>query len=587
MIHKIYSNLPTFKELHFHQGLNVILADKSPGATEKQTRNGAGKSSLIELIHFLMGANLDPSSLWRTDALSQYSFGMEFDLGQARAQVERSGDTSSKVFIQQANPENWPIKPSRDRSSGALFISNTNWRIVLGRLMFGLMGDEEGIQASKFGPTFRSLLSYFVRRQSAGGFISPIKQSIQQQAWDQQVAISYLLGLDWTIPQKWQCVHEKEKTLKELKKAAAGGVFGDLIGTSAELRTRLTLSEERSRQLKEQISKFQVLPEYRSLEKEASQLTRNLGVLADENTIDRQLLDELQQSLNHEVNSSVNNLERLYEEAGVVLPEAVMRRFEDVRLFHESIIENRRSYLGNELEQAKRQIRTREEQTARINERLAQIMAILQSHGALDQFAKLQSELAKREAETESIRQQFATAEQLEGLKSELEVERRQLELRLRQDYREQEGILRHAILAFEEISGALYEKAGSLTIDASLNGPQFDVTIHGQKSKGISNMQIFCFDMMLMRLWAERGMGPGFLVHDSHIFDGVDERQVAKALQIGERTARDLNFQYIVTMNSDAVPHDFSDDFDLKEYTLPIHLTDATEDGGLFGVRF
>ena len=223
------------------------------------------------------------------------------------------------------------------------------------------------------------------------------KQSIQQQAWDQQVAISYLLGLDWAIPQQWQYVHEKEKTLKEIKRAAVGGVFGDIIGASAELRTRLTLSEERSRQLKEQISKFQVLPEYRSLEKEASQLTRDLGVLADENTIDRQLLDELQQSLNHEVDSSVNNLERLYEEAGVVLPEAVVRRFEDVRLFHESIIENRRSYLGNELEQAKRRIKTREEQTARINERLAQIMAILQSHGALDQFAKLQSELAKRE----------------------------------------------------------------------------------------------------------------------------------------------------------------------------------------------
>ena len=99
--------------------------------------------------------------------------------------------------------------------------------------------------------------------------------------------------------------------------------------------------------------------------------------------------------------------------------------------------------------------------------------------------------------------------------------------------------------------------------------------------------MQIFCFDMMLMRLWAERGMGPGFLVHDSHIFDGVDERQVAKALQIGERAARDLNFQYIVTMNSDAVPHEPPDKFDLSEYTLPVRLTDATEDGGLFGMRF
>jgi len=587
VIYRIYSNLPTFKELQFHQGLNVILADKSPGATEKQTRNGAGKSSLIELIHFLTGANPDPSSLWRTDALSQYSFGMEFDLGQARTQVERSGDTANKVIIREAHSENWPIKPYRDKSSEALVTSNTNWRTVLGKLMFDLMEGDEGAQASKFGPTFRSLFSYFVRRQSTGGFLSPIKQSAHQQLWDQQVAISYLLGLDWTIPQQWQKVRERERTLKELKKAAAGGTFGALIGTSAELRTKLTLSEERSRQLKEQISNFQVLPEYRNLENEASQLTSELGILADGNTIDRQLLSELQQALNHEVDSSVNDLERLYEEAGITLPEAIIHRFEDVRLFHESIIENRRSYLGNEVETAKRRIDAREEQMTKINDRLAKVMTILQSHGALDQFTQLQSELAKREAETETIRQQFAAAEQLEGLKSELEVERRQLELRLRQDYREQEGVLRHAILAFEDISGALYEKAGSLTIDASLNGPQFEVTIHGQKSKGISNMQIFCFDMMLMRLCAERGIGPGFLVHDSHIFDGVDERQVAKALQIGEKAARDLNFQYIVTMNSDAVPHELPDKFDLREYILPIRLTDATEDGGLFGVRF
>lgn len=562
------------------------MADKSPGATEKQTRNGAGKSSLIELIYFLTGAIPDSSSIWRTDALSQYSFGMKFDLNQARTQIERSGDTSSKVIIQEANPGNWPIKPHHDKSSEALVISNAHWRTVLGKLMFDLMEGDEGAQASKFSPTFRSLFSYFVRRQSAGGLLSPIKQSTQQLQWDQQVAISYLLGLDWTIPQQWQHIREKERTLKELKKAAVGGTFGDLIGTSAELRTKLTLSEERSRQLKEQISNFQFLPEYHNLENEASQLTRELGSLADGNTIDRQLLSKLQQSLNHEVGSSVNDLERLYEEAGVILPEAIIHRFEDVRAFHESIIENRKSYLGNELEEAKRRIEAREEQMTKINDRLAQVMAILQSHGALDQFTKLQSELAKREAETESIRQQFAAAEQLEGLKSELEVERRQLELRLRQDYREQEGILRHAILAFEDISGALYEKAGSLTIDASLNGPLFDVTIHGQNSKGISNMQIFCFDMMLMRLWAERDMGPGFLVHDSHIFDGVDERQVAKALQIGERAARDLNFQYIVTMNSDAIPHESPDKFDLREYILPLHLTDATEDGGLFGIR-
>jgi uncharacterized protein YydD (DUF2326 family) len=589
VIYRIYSNMPTFKEFQFHQGLNLILADKSPGATERQTRNGAGKSSLTELIHFLMGANLDKSSLFRIPALSQHFFGIYFDLGQTKTQVERSADASNKVIIQRVNAGSWLTALTKDKlfESESEVILNSQWRVVLGSLMFGLKESDEGIQASKFGPTFRSLFSYFVRRQSAGGFISPIKNSIQQQTWDEQVAISYLLGLDWTIPQQWQQVREKEKTLKELRKAISEGTFGAIVGSSAELRTRLTLSEERSRQLREHVSSFQVLPEYRNLEIEASQLTREMGTLADENTIDHQLLSELQEAFSYEVDPSVNDLSRLYQEAGVILSESVVRRFEDVKQFHESIIENRRSYLNSEVMAAERRIKAREESMTTLNNRRATIMGILQSHGALDQFAKLQSELAAQEAKTEAIRQQFAAVEQLEGQRSELEFERRQLERRLRQDYHEQEETLRHAILVFEKFSSALYEEAGNLTIDASTNGPQFDVTIRGEKSKGISNMQIFCFDMMLMQICTERHIGPGFLVHDSHLFDGVDERQVAKALQLGERAARDLNFQYIVTMNSDAVPYEFPEKFDLSKHILPVRLTDETEEGGLFGVRF
>jgi len=143
------------------------------------------------------------------------------------------------------------------------------------------------------------------------------------------------------------------------------------------------------------------------------------------------------------------------------------------------------------------------------------------------------------------------------------------------------------AILAFEEVSETLYEVAGNLVIDTSLNGPQFEVKIQGKRSGGISNMQIFCFDMMLMKLCADRGIGPGFLFHDSHLFDGVDERQVAKALQIGADNAQALAFQYIVTMNQDAVPSKFSSGFDFEKCVLPTHLTDAREDGGLFGMRF
>lgn len=585
MIHHIDSDMPTFKNLQFRQGLNILLADKSPGATDKQTRNGAGKSSLIELINFLLGAN--PDSIF-TKALRQYSFSMELDLGKARRQVSRSGKAPETITIQGTNTEDWPIKADMQSLFGELYspvpLSNNEWKIVLGKIMLDL---PEKSQFAKFTPTFRSLFSYFVRRKSAGGFFSPIKQNNQQQIWDQQVSISYLLGLDWTIPQQWQYVREREKSLRELKKAAQEGTLDGFIGNTAELRTSLMLAENRFFELREHIANYQILPEYHNLEQEANQLTQELGTLADENTMDRLLLSELQEALSQEAEPDRTDLERLYEEAGVVLPNTALRRFEEVRLFHESIIANRRSYLANEVTAASERIRMRDQRMAIINTRLARIMATLRSHGALDQFTKLQSELATQEAKTELLRQRFAAAERLESERNELEFERNQLEVRLRQDYHEQAEVLRNAILTFGKFSSALYENPGNLTISASPNGPQFDVTIGGEKSGGINNMQIFCFDMMLMQLCAERQTGPGFLVHDSHLFDGVDERQVAKALQIGEEAARNLNFQYIVTMNSDAIPQELPGDFNLNEYILPIRLTDATENGGLFGIRF
>lgn len=43
----------------------------------------------------------------------------------------------------------------------------------------------------------------------------------------------------------------------------------------------------------------------------------------------------------------------------------------------------------------------------------------------------------------------------------------------------------------------------------------------------------------------------------------------------------------FLITMNEDALPVELPQDFDLEQYNVPIRLTDATEDGGLFGIRF
>ncbi|MBC6443042.1 MAG: DUF2326 domain-containing protein [Rhodobacteraceae bacterium] len=593
MIHSVTSDLETFKTLTFGPGLNIILADKTAESTDRQTRNGAGKSSFVELIHFIYGANAGPKSIFRSAELGPHTFEAKGDIGGHVVTVSRSGAKPSEIRIQGAT-EHWPVRPKLDRKTGDLIpsqtnyliLSQTNWRQVLGALLFDLRASEEA--RGRFGPTFRSLFPYFARRQNSNAFTQPARQSGDQPNWNQQVAISYLLGLDANIPQRFQEARDQEKALKELRKAAEQGSLGNFYGSAAQFRTRLTVVQDKVDRLRKQIATFNVVPEYTALEEEASDITRTISIVNNDNLIDREFVTQLTAALESEAPPALTNVEKLYNEAGVVLPGTVGKRFEDVFEFHKAIVSNRRAHLTGEIEAAQKRIKEREATRTGQDRRRREIMGILQSGGALEHYTRMQEELGRTEAEAEALRQKLDTARKIESTRTQLKGERVRLRQALQSDHQERSTIVKEATLVFENLSNALYEKAESLIIGDSDNGPTFDVNIDSHRSKGISNMQIFCFDVMLAELATKRGLGPGFLIHDSHLFDGVDERQVAKALQLGASRAARVGFQYIVTPNSDALPKDgFQDDFDVWQHVNPTRLTDKDESGGLFGLHF
>lgn len=586
MIRRFGSDLASFKTLTFKPGLNILLADKSEGANDRQSRNGAGKTSFIELVHFLFGADARKEGIFRSDALTAWTFDVAVDIAEDTISAVRSGAKPSRIMVN-GPVEKWPIPPQFDSGAGLFELSNENWKANLGQLWFGLpisAGDE----SERYQPSFRSLFSYFVRRQNSGGFQQPMQHSGMQQAWDQQVSICYLLGLDWSIPGRFQELRAQEKVAQELRKAARSGDLGRFFGKAADLRTKLTIAEARAARLRQQLETFEVVPEYKALEREANELTREIDGMNVENVIDGDLLQQLRASLSDEDAPDLGDVTKLYAEAGVVLPDMVRRRFDEVERFHRTIIENRRAHLTAEITSAEARVAERDQRTAERDHRRRQIMGMLRSGGALEHYTSLREEAGRAEAEVEGLRQRLDTAERIESTKAELDIDRANLSKALRDDIHERADIIREAILAFEALSESLYEKAGSLTISETGSGPQFDVHIDGQRSKGITNMQIFCFDLMLTEISLKNGRCPGFLIHDSHLFDGVDERQVAKALQLGAERAEAAGFQYIVTMNSDALPSEgFKAGFDIRSRVMGTMLTDATDTGGLFGLRF
>lgn len=590
MILSIESSLPTFKALKLHEGLNVLIADTQPDASEKQTRNSAGKTSFVEIVHFLFGADCDSDSIFRTPALVEHSFSGEIRIGEETLRIQRSGSQPSKIFVLEGGRDRQDLKLKVDKATERIFVSNTNWKAFLAHLQFGMPEDLEGSAFSEpFTPGFRSMFSYFVRRRNSGGFISLERQAEKQQRWDWQVNLSYLFGLDWQIPHEFQKIRGREKTLEELKKAAKGGDLGEMFGTVAELRPQLTVAEKKATKLREQINNFEVLDSYKDLSRRAARARTEMQALSREAVSLQETLGHLREALANEAPPDQTDLQQLYSAAGVELPGVALRRFEDVNRFYQSVLENRRTHLKREILDAEQGLADGDHRMRALDEERREILKTLEGRGALEDFLSMQRNLAELEAAAASLRERYKAAELLEGESTKLNLDRTDLKLRLQADHQQRKEALDAAILIVADVINELYDdRAGRFVVEATDNGPEFHISIEGDRGGGISNMEIFCFDITLFQLVAKRYGGPGFLIHDSHLFDGVDERQVATALLIGERVATAIGKQYIVTMNSDIFKRlPLPEDFDSEKNVLATRLSDKTETGGLFGLRF
>lgn len=587
MIRSLSSTDKRFKDLAFRPGLNIVLADTTEESGEKDSRNGSGKSSLVRLLHFLLGGNapstkgtfvLDP-------ALVATMFALQVDLGGECVTVARSGASPNDHFVgvgDDASPPVLPIDAEGGLPEGWEKINLTRWRQRIATQWFALEPDQP-----RFSPSPRSLLSYLIRREENGGFATPFRHNYQQTSADQQVNLSYLLELDCETPRAFEEVRREVKSAEALRKAVREGSLGEAVGTAAELRSELAIARDKARTLRERAAQFRVVDEYRTLEAEANDITRQLRNLRDGDAIDEDLLADVNEALAAEVPPGTEELDRLWAQVGIVLPDLVRSTYDQVTAFHESIIQNRRIHLERERQLAEERIAARREQQRSLDARRGQIMDVLDSGGALEQFALLESEHSRVEADVRDLERRYELTERLENTKAFADRQRQDLLVQLKGDHHDRSEALDRAIVMFETCSRELYgEGRGHLVIGATDNGPTFDVEVTGKGSVGIDNMQILCFDFTVATLLSQRDTGPRVLVHDSHIFDGVDERQVQAALSLGSRLADEHGFQYIVTMNSDRMPEP-TDSFDLTPYINDVVLTDGGDDGGLFGFRF
>ncbi|MFD6949019.1 MULTISPECIES: DUF2326 domain-containing protein [unclassified Nocardiopsis] len=192
------------------------------------------------------------------------------------------------------------------------------------------------------------------------------------------------------------------------------------------------------------------------------------------------------------------------------------------------------------------------------------------------------------EAHREYLQRRLDAARTLEQSRRQIDQDKTALEDEVQRDIevrREQE---RRASLLFNRFAEHLYGDARSpyLAFQARRSHLEIELKLEADDSTGISNMKMFCFDLTWAVIAHRTGRGPDFLVHDSKLYDGVDERQVARALDLAARVTREEGMQYVVTMNSDDLAKAQRMGFDADPHVIAPRLDDS-ETGGLFGFRF
>lgn len=574
MLRRLSANKEEFRPVEFGTGLNLIVADRAPGASDQHSRNARGKTSLISAINYCLGSSR-PSS-FRALADAGWTFTLELDLFNTRVAATRAVAGGTRVMLKVIDGSPNFVLTEYLREDGTVSIAE--WKHLLGLGLFGLEEPNEGTQ----GISPRTLLSYVIRLEAPR---DPTKFMAQQPAWSSRQHVSFLLGLDWKYIQELSRMKRDEEAFKALSYASEVQLVPGLMGDESELLIEHGQIERELAEARLRADSFVVLEDPEGTLLEANRVVAEATVLSDEQVTDERLLRLYRESLDEPDEGADENLVgNVYEELGLVFSPQAIRRFDQVAAFHHSITTNRHRFVQVEIERLEKDIQNRRPQIEELQAQRQSLLRRLSSGGAIDDLLDLQQQVAELKGRLEAVNADIQLVRNVQAAKDSLQVREATCRRDAREALNRDRAFLDVVNARFSEMIAQLYGRSASITVDVDELGYKFSVKVSGSSSSGITKMQLFAFDLTLLEQ-SRLNHHPHFLIHDSVVFDGVDPRQIAGALNLARSTVERVEAQYIITMNTNDIPESIAQ-ADWYEACVRRVILD-TEVGGAFGITF
>ena len=544
----ISSESKVIREIEFHSGLNLIV-DESDAQI---TGNSVGKTTVLKLIDFCLGANpkniyVDPETkrqeykLVKDFLINQkvlITLVLTQDLNNPKAEeivIERNF-LSRKAIIRKINGEAY---------------TEDEFEIQLGKLIFPNHLSEK--------PTFRQIISHNIRHKDQS--INNTLKTLDGFTTDAEYETLYLFlfGCDFTKG------NSKQEILAKLKQEDTYKGRLEKNQTKTAYETTLALINNDIEELNKRKSTFNLnenfeadLDKLNHLKYEINKVSSNIGRL----NIRKNLIKETEQELNDSVSKiDIKQLELIYQQATSQIT-GIQKTFDDLVNYHNQMIVEKAKFITKELPSLENSIAEKNESLKKLlseEKKLASVISKSESFEELELLIIEMNEKFRKKGEYENVIQQL---EEVENNMKDYNKQLIEIDDELFSDDFEQvvKTQLNKFNKYFAAISNNFYGEQYALKYDIVTNRKNqrlykfnaFNTNLSSGKKQG----EISCFDIAYT-LFADEENIPclHFLLNDKK--ELMHDNQLVKIADFVNKN----NIQFVASILKDKLPEELNDE--------------------------
>lgn len=580
---QIYSNKETFKSLSFKDGFNVILGKVMKKYDLSKDSHNLGKTTLITVIDFLLLKEISKNHIFSKfeNKFSGHILFLEILLNTGKyLTIRRSIDTNTKISF-------------KESSISSILIDEENWdfnNISLKKAVKQL-NDYLSFDVLQ-NWDYRKSVSYFLRTQKDYNDVFQLNKFEKGKDVFWKPFMFDLLGFTGNLlVQKYDSESEKD-TLEEFicKTKKKFEVSPEDID---KIKGNILLKKSKSETLQNKINDFNFYQQERNLNKELiTEIEQNISQLNSLEYAKTYELDKARNSIKKALFFDIQQLKSLYSEFQVLLPDSLIKSYEELEEFNKKITEERNKYLNELIQKLDVEIRDIREKLEIQNNKRVKILSVLRDKDSFRKFKEYQVELTQIEGEIVRLEEQLKSIDKIGALKEKIKDLTENIdELVSKVKTQINDGNTRYTDIrtALSNIYSYIFNAEAIIYVAINkANNVEFKYEIRNDnestaQAEGNSYLKMLCvsFDISILLSYNNQSFYR-FVYHDG-CFEALDNRKKIRFVNLIRDYCNKYNIQYIMTAIEDDIPSEIK----LSSEEIRLELTDDGDTGRLFGFSF